>query len=120
MFIIFFIGRILFGGYFLYNGIQHIARRHHLTGYAKAKGVPLASVAVVVSGIILILGGVSILLNHFAFIGIWLLILFLVPTTFMMHAFWKETDGNVRMLEQVQFLKNLCMTGALLMMLALG
>ena len=51
------IGRAIFGGYFLYNGINHFLQKDQLSGYASAKGVPSADIAVEASGAMMILGG---------------------------------------------------------------
>ena len=34
-----FAGRLIFGGYFLYNGINHFLERESLVAYAKSKGM---------------------------------------------------------------------------------
>lgn len=57
-------------------------------GYAAAAGVPFPSLLVPASGIVAIVGGLSILLGYRARIGAWLLVLFLVPVTLTMHNFW--------------------------------
>lgn len=49
-----------------------------------------------------------------------LLIVFLVPVTLMMHAFWKETDPQAKQAEQVAFNKNLALIGAALIVLWLA
>src|SRR3954467_15751003 len=36
------IGRAIFGGYFLYNGVNHVVNRGMLAEYARSKGVPAA------------------------------------------------------------------------------
>jgi putative oxidoreductase len=59
----FLIGRLLFGGFFLYNGIHHFIERKTLSQYADAKGVPEPDAAVAVTGGLLIVGGTSILLG---------------------------------------------------------
>lgn len=118
--ILFLIGRILLGGYFLYSGIGHFKSLAGMTGYAKMKKVPAAKAAVVIGGIMLALGGLSILLNRYAILGMCLLVVFLIPTTLMMHAFWKETDGQARMGEQIQFTKNLALIGALILLVSIG
>ncbi len=115
---IFLIGRIIFGGYFIYNGVNHILHHKNLAGYAKMKGVPAASFSVVFSGAIMLLGGLSILLNFRIILGFWLIVLFLVPTTFIMHAFWKEKDPSAKMNETIAFTKNAALIGACLMMIA--
>lgn len=80
--------------------------------YAAHAGVPLASIAVPLSGIMAFLGGLSILLGYQAKFGAWLIILFLVPVTLMMHKFWGLSDPNLAMMQQINFLKNTSMLGA--------
>ncbi len=118
--VIFLIGRILLGGYFLYSGYNHFANLAGMTGYAKMKRVPMAKASVIISGAMLALGGLAILANRFAILGMLLLVLFLIPTTFMMHAFWKEQDPAARMTERVSFMKNIAILGALLLLVSIG
>lgn len=120
MTIIFLIGRILLGGYFIYSAYNHFANLKSLTGYAGSKGVPMPKVAVVATGVVLLLGGVSILTGMWIFIGLTLLALFLLVTSIMMHPFWKITDPAMRMGEQINFTKNIALMGALLMIMALA
>jgi uncharacterized membrane protein YphA (DoxX/SURF4 family) len=54
-------GRVIFGGYFLYSGIHHFTDREMLIGYARAKGVKYPKAAVLGTGAMLVLGGLSIL-----------------------------------------------------------
>src|SRR5262245_33564205 len=54
-------GRTVFGGYFLYNGINHFVNHEMMTEYARSKGVPAPAVAVAGSGLLLIAGGLSVL-----------------------------------------------------------
>ncbi|HLV58069.1 MAG TPA: DoxX family membrane protein, partial [Natronosporangium sp.] len=84
-----------------------------------SRNVPAARAAVVVSGVMLLLGGLSVLLGIWPDLGALLLFLFLVPTAFLMHGFWKETDPQARMTEQIQFLKDLSLAGASLMLVGL-
>jgi uncharacterized membrane protein YphA (DoxX/SURF4 family) len=49
-----------------------------------------------------------------------LAVLMLIPTTFMMHKFWKETDMQTRMNENINFTKNLALIGALLLLISIG
>ena len=55
------IGRLLFGGLFLYNGINHFMARTALTGYAAFKGVPMPGVSIVISGVWLVIAGLSVM-----------------------------------------------------------
>ena len=115
---IFFIGRILLGGYFLFNAYNHLFKSNDLVGYAESKGVMSAKLAVIGSGLLLLFGGYTILSGVRVTAGIAALVLFLIPVTFTMHAFWKE-EGQARMMDKVQFMKNLAILGAVLMLLAI-
>jgi putative oxidoreductase len=116
--IILVIGRMLFGGFFIYNAYNHVVHVDGLAGYAASKGVPHAREAVLGSGLLLFFGGLSIFLGVYTSLGAWAIVLFLIPTTYMMHAFWKE-HGEVRAAQQVQFNKNVALLGAALMIAAL-
>jgi putative oxidoreductase len=109
------LGRILFGGYFMFNGINHFMYRKMLTGYAVSKKVPLASAAIPVTGLMLLAGGFSFLINFHALAGSLILILFLIPVTIQMHNFWTIKDERQKMAEMVNFTKNLALIGALIM-----
>ena len=103
------LGRILFSVIFLNSGIFHFSGM--AVGYASAQGVPLASILVPFSGVIAIVGGLLILLGYKAKWGAWLIVLFLIPVTFMMHAFWKETDPMQKQMQMGMFMKNISILG---------
>ena len=115
--ILFLLGRVLFGGFFLWSGINHFLKLGMLAGFTGSKGVPAAKVAVMVSGLLIILGGLSILLGLRPTWGVVLISLFLVPVTFLMHTFWQHTDMMARINDMVNFQKNLAMLGAAWMLL---
>jgi putative oxidoreductase len=71
------------------------------------------SSVVVLSGAIMTgVGGLMVLLGIKARIGAILLILFLIPTTVIMHAFWMY-DGSIREMQMLMFLKNMSIVGGL-------
>jgi putative oxidoreductase len=113
---IFIIGRTIFGLYWLYNAYNHFVNHRNMTGYAASKGVPVAGTAVLGSGLLLLIGGLSVLFNVREKIGLIALVIFLIPTTLMMHNFWKETDPQMRAMQKVQFGKNAALLGAVLML----
>ncbi len=106
------LGRIVFGGYFIMAGFNHFANLKMMSGYAKSKGVPAPGLAVAGTGVMLILGGLSVALGVLPIAGLLLLILFLIPTTLMMHNYWTIEDPAQRMGDQVNFLKNVGLVGA--------
>lgn len=114
------LGRVLFGAYFLYSGINHFRNQKSLAGYAKFKKVPMPEIAVLVTGVMLVVGGAGILLAispAYTNASALILTLFMVPTTFMMHNFWEEKDAQAKMNDQIAFMKNVALIGALLMFL---
>jgi len=113
-----FLGRLFFALTFLVMGAGHFAKQ--TIAYAAAQGVPLASVAVPLSGLLAVVGGLSILLGYHARIGAWLIVLFLVPVTFMMHKFWTVTDPMMMQMQMAMFMKNISMLGGALLISQFG
>jgi putative oxidoreductase len=113
-----YLGRILFGGYFVYNGFNHFKMLDMMSGYAKSKGAPMPKLSVAFSGLLLIVGGLSVLFDILPGFGLAALVLFLVPVTFIMHAFWKIQDPMAKMGEMINFTKNIALLGAVLILLA--
>jgi uncharacterized membrane protein YphA (DoxX/SURF4 family) len=113
----FLIGRLVFGGFFLYNGIHHLKERKSMTGYAQSKNVPMAEVAVAGTGIAMIAGGTSILLGIKPKLGAAAIAAFLGSVSPVMHDFWRIEDPTQRMHETVNFTKNLALLGAALALL---
>ncbi|GIH06817.1 hypothetical protein Rhe02_48840 [Rhizocola hellebori] len=113
------IGRILFAALFLGSAYGHFAQREGMAQFAGAKKVPMPMVAVLGGGVLLALGGLSVLFGVYADLGSLLLVIFLVPTAVLMHSFWNESDPQARMMEMVQFNKDLGLAGAALMLFAL-
>lgn len=113
------IGRILFAAIFIASSMGHLMQTQALAGYAQSKGVPMPKVATLVSGVVMLVGILMVVLGIWADLGALLLVVFLVPTAFLMHAFWKETDPQAKQQEQVQFMKDLSLAGASLLIFAL-
>ena len=112
------IGRTLFSLIFLMTIMGHFSSG--TATYAASAGVPMASVLVPLSGIIAVLGALSIILGFKAKMGAWLIVLFLIPVTFMMHKFWTITDPMAMQMQMSVFMKNLSMLGGALMITYFG
>jgi putative oxidoreductase len=108
------IGRILFGGYFLYNGINHFRNRAGLAQYAGAKQVPKPDLAVEASGVLLAFGGTSVLTGWQPKLGAAALIAFLAGVSPVMHDFWRNEDPGQRQTDMINFTKNMALIGAAL------
>lgn len=116
---IFVLGRIILGAYYLFSAFHHFSDTATLARHAAAHGVPAPTVAIIGSGLLLAIAGVTLLLGAFPKIGVAALVLFLVPVSFVMHAFWSDTDAATRMFNMVNFTKNMALLGSSLMFLAI-
>src|SRR5215471_18509239 len=85
-----------------------------------AHGLPMASVLVPFASLIALVGAVSILLGLKAQWGAGLIVLFLLPVTFIQHDFWKYDDATKRHNQYINFLKNLCVIGGALYIIVYG
>lgn len=112
------LGRFLFVLIFLMSGPRHFLSQ--TIAYAASQGVPLASISVPFSGVLAVVGSLSILLGYRARIGAWLIVLFLVGVTPLMHKFWGVTDPMMYQIQFVMFMKNVSMAGGALLISQLG
>ena len=119
MIYLFVLGRILLGGYFIKNALNHFKNVGALSGYAQSKGVPMAKWSVLLTGLMLFLGGLGILLGVYIQYAVLLLAIFLIVTTFMMHKYWTVSEPMTKMGEEINFYKNLALLGAVLTLLAI-
>lgn len=101
-------GRVFFSLIFILAGLNHFSKQ--TIAFAASQGVPLASVAVPLSGVIAAVGGLSILLGYRAKIGAWLIVLFLIGVT-PLHNFWAAHDPMMAQIRMVMFMKNISMLG---------
>ncbi len=111
-------GRVLFSLIFVVAAFGHFS--HQEIAFAAQQGVPLASLSVPFSGVMALLGGLSVLLGYKAKWGAWLLIVFLIPVTLMLHNFWAVKDPMMAQIQMAMFLKNVSMVGGALLISQFG
>jgi putative oxidoreductase len=112
------LGRFFYVLIFLMAGSNHFSKQ--TIAYAASQGVPLASIAVPLSGVLAIAGGLSILLGYRAKLGAWLIVLFLIPVTLMLHKFWAVQDPMMAQIQMILFMKNVAMLGGALLISQFG
>src|SRR6202022_3600814 len=112
------LGRFFFVLLFLMAGANHFSKQ--VIAFAASQGVPLASIAVPLSGVLALAGGLSILLGYRAKLGAWLIVLFLIPVTLMMHKFWTVQDPMMAQIQMILFMKNVAMMGGALLISQFG
>lgn len=113
------VGRILYGGFFLMGGINHFTKMSSYKPYLASKNIPAPALSVAVTGLLLLLGGLSVLLGFWPHIGLLLIAIFLVGVTPAMHNFWTAADPMAKMADQINFMKNLALLGAAFAMAAI-
>jgi putative oxidoreductase len=111
-------GRFLYSAIFIFSAPRHFTESSIQA--AAAHGVPAAGLLVPLAGIIAFLGGLFVLIGYRAREGACLLLLYLAPVTLIMHGYWFIDDPVRADLERMQFLKNLALIGAALMIACLG
>lgn len=112
------VGRALFAAIFLTASLTHFTPQG--VEYAASEGVPFAELLVPLSGVVALLGGLSVVLGYKARYGAALLVAFLVPVTLIMHRFWAIPDPTMAMIERIMFMKNLGLLGGALLLVYHG
>jgi uncharacterized membrane protein YphA (DoxX/SURF4 family) len=110
---------VLFALLFINSGIAHLTNLEAMTGYAQFKKIPAAKLSVIVTGLMLVVGGLYVALGVYADLGGLLLAIFLIFSAFMMHNFWIIQDAQAKQGEMVNFFKNLSLAGAALIIFVL-
>lgn len=107
------ISTFVLAAFFLFNAFNHASRLEMMSGYAGMKGVPLPRLAVLGAGVILALIGVALVFD-LSQLGAVAALLFFVPVSVKMHAFWSVEDPQAKAGEMTQFMKNLAILSGLL------
>jgi len=110
------LGRILFGLLAIGSGLGgHFGSTDDLAGYAQARGVRTGARALVlISGVMLVLAGISIIFGIWPDLGALLYFVFLVTAAFVIHHFWTDDDPMAKQTEMTQFMKDMALAGAAL------
>jgi len=113
------VGRVLFGGFLAFAGLNHFLNAGEMSEYATSKGVPAAGFGVIATGTMLVLGGLGLLVGAYPVLAAGSVATFFLIATPMMHDFWAVPEDQQEE-ELTNFLKNAELLGAALVFLALG
>ena len=114
------IGRILFALMFVSGGINHFVKAEAMTGYATYKKVPAPKFSNLVSGLLLVASGLSIILGIYADLGALVVAILLIAMALKMHDFWAQADAQAKQTETINFFKNISMAGGALNLFAVA
>ena len=115
------LGRVLLCTIFFMAAVgNNIPNFQAVAGYMAKEGVPAPQFMLVGAIVFLIAGSISIILGYKARIGAFLLLVFLALATYFFHDFWTLSDPQARQEQMIQFMKNLGLMGAMLIVIANG
>ncbi len=117
--IVLLIARILFAFMFLGSGVNHLRQADAMTGYAQFKKVPMPKLSVQLSGVVMLLGGLSVILGVWTDIGALALAVLLVAMAVKMHDYWNADEAS-KQTEMIGFMKNISMAGGALFIFAVS
>lgn len=114
------IARILFSVMFVMSGLNHLTKSAHMVPYAQSKGVPAPKLSVQLSGVLLLLGGLSVILGIWTDLGALVLAVLLVVMAVKMHNFWTQSDPMAKQGDMIGFMKNIGLAGGALFIFAIA
>lgn len=114
------LGRLCIAAIFLLAGIGKFMDYHTTAAMMATKGFPLVPYFLYGAAILEILCALSLIFGCYIRLGALILILFLIPTTFIFHDFWNVAAPELRFLQMVMFMKNIAILGGLLYVLSVG
>ena len=112
-------GRVLLALIFVTSGFSKIGGFEGTVGYIASKGLPLPQLGAVIAIVVELGCGILLVVGWQARWAAAVLFLFLIPTTFIFHNFW-AVEAARKGMEQIQFMKNLCIMGGMLYVMAFG
>ncbi len=114
------IGRVLLSFIFIFDAYDSIfyfeKTKEKMTLYGLTWQQDLLLIGAI---FLLLLGGTLILIGYRSKFGAFLLLLYWVPVTFIVHSFWNDPQ-DARRLQSLLFSKNLAIIGGLLMVFVNG
>jgi putative oxidoreductase len=113
------IARFLIAAIFVVSGTAKLTDTAATAAHMTGAGIPYADTLAMIAGAAEILGAISIAAGFLTRIGAIGLVLYLIPTTLIFHAFW-NSEGKERLEQTVNFLKNLAIMGGLTSLFAFG
>jgi putative oxidoreductase len=113
------IGRILLALMFVLAGFGKLTGLEGTAGYIASKGLPMPMVLAVAVGVLELVAGVLLIIGWQARWAALALAVFTVVASVIFHNYW-AMPAEQQMMQQLMFMKNLAVTGGLLLVFAFG
>ena len=114
------IGRVLLSVIFIFDAYDSIFYYQDTKEKMASYGLTWQQDLLLIGAItLLILGGTLLLIGYRSSLGSFLLLMYWVPVTFIVHSFWNDPE-SIRRIQSILFMKNIAIIGGLLMVLVNG
>jgi putative oxidoreductase len=113
------VSRVLIAGVFLVFGIRKLMAVAGTAGYFTKLGLPMADILVWLVILIEVGGALLLIVGWQTRLVAWIMAAFVVLATLAAHRYW-EFEAAQYVAQLTNFMKNLAITGALLMVAACG
>jgi putative oxidoreductase len=114
------VGRILISAIFIFEAIDSIMFAEKMKMTMAEYGITWRPDFLLYSSIVtLAIGAIMLLIGYRIRLGVWLLLLYWLPVTFIVYSFWNDPVTTQR-LHAILFMKNIAIAGGLLMIAAHG
>ena len=97
-------------------GLMHFMKSKMMVQMIASKKLPFAGLVNVLTGLLLLGGGVSLITGRYLEYSILGLAVFLLLAAFIFHNFWADKDAGAKMANMSHFLKNIALGSAILML----
>lgn len=114
------LGRILISAIFIFEAVDSIL-------FAEKTKMTMAEYGITwrpdfllyLSIVLLVVGAIMLLIGYRIRFGVWLLLMYWLPLTFIVYSFWND-PVTIQRLNAILFMKNIAIAGGLLMIAAHG
>lgn len=114
------IGRVMLCAIFFFSAVGHnISHFNEVAAQMELHDLPAPKVLLVGAIAFLIAGSLSVVVGYKSRFGALLLLVFLAMASYYFHNFWAVEEAQ-RQMQQVHFMKNLSIMGAMLMIIVNG
>lgn len=113
------VGRILLAVMFITSGFGKIGGFEDTVGYIASKGLPLPQVGAIIAIVVELGGGILLAIGYKARWAALALAVFTIVAAIFFHNYW-AAEAAEKMGQQINFWKNVSITGGMLMVFAFG
>ena len=113
------VGRILLAAIFIKSGFGKITGFEGTVGYIASKGLPLPQIGAIIAILVELGGGILLAIGFKARWAALAIAIFTLAAGILFHNYW-AVEAAQRMGQEINFWKNVSMTGGLLLAYAFG